>query len=76
MQQKIDAQEINKQIYNLIETVGKGEEIVITKDNEPVAKIIPFKKNKPKPQFGSAKGMITMSEDFDEPLEDFNEHMK
>jgi len=74
--QQIDIQEINKQIYNLMETVGKGEEIVITKDNAPIAKIIPFGKNKPKPQFGSAKGMITMSDDFDEPLEDFDEYMK
>lgn len=26
---------------------------------------------KPKPQFGSAKGLITIGPDFDEPLEDF-----
>ncbi len=28
-----------------------------------------------RPQFGSAKGLITMSDNFDEPLEDFNEYM-
>ncbi|MCU0340994.1 MAG: DUF2281 domain-containing protein [Spirosomaceae bacterium] len=28
-----------------------------------------------KPVFGSFKGKITMSEDFDEPLEDFKEYM-
>ena len=29
-----------------------------------------------KPRFGSAKGLVTfMSEDFDEPLEDFKEYM-
>lgn len=27
------------------------------------------------PQFGSARGLISMSEDFDEPLEDFAEYM-
>jgi Protein of unknown function (DUF2281) len=26
------------------------------------------------PQFGSAKGLITMAEDFDAPLEDFDEY--
>ena len=34
--------------------------------------------NKPedkKPVFGSAKGMIHMSADFDEPLEDFKDYM-
>ena len=30
---------------------------------------------KPKPQFGSAKGLIKMSADFDEPLEDFADYM-
>ena len=29
-----------------------------------------------KPQFGSAKGLVTfMAADFDEPLDDFNEYM-
>lgn len=28
------------------------------------------------PQFGSAKGMITMADDFDAPLEDFREYME
>ncbi len=30
---------------------------------------------KPRPQFGSAKGMFWMSDDFDSPLEDFEECM-
>jgi uncharacterized protein DUF2281 len=30
----------------------------------------------PRPRFGSAKGLITMSDDFDEPLEDFKEYME
>jgi Protein of unknown function (DUF2281) len=33
-------------------------------------------KRKPKPEFGSRKGLIGyMSDDFDEPLEDFKEYM-
>ncbi len=31
--------------------------------------------NHPKPQFGSGKGMFVMHDDFDEPLEDFDEYM-
>ncbi len=30
---------------------------------------------KPRPKFGSAKGMFIMAPDFDEPLEDFKEYM-
>ena len=74
--QKIDIQEINVQIGSLIEMMGKGEEVVIMKDDAPIAKLVPYSKKQIKPQFGSAKGMITIAEDFDEPLEDFSEYMK
>ena len=30
----------------------------------------------PKPQFGSAKGLITIGPEFDEPLEDFKAYME
>lgn len=30
---------------------------------------------KPKPQFGCAKGMVNLHPDFDEPLDDFKEYM-
>jgi len=29
----------------------------------------------PYPKFGSAKGLIEMSKDFDEPIKDFEEYM-
>lgn len=31
---------------------------------------------KPKPKFGSAKGLIHIAPDFDEPLEDFKPYME
>lgn len=30
---------------------------------------------KPRPQFGNARGQVSMSDDFDAPLEDFAEYM-
>jgi len=53
-----------------------GEEVVIDKDDHHIVKLVPVARVKPRPQFGSAKGLITMSDDFDEPLEDFEEYMK
>ncbi len=32
-------------------------------------------KSHPKPVFGCAKGQLALSEDFDEPLDDFSEYM-
>ena len=53
-----------------------GEEILITKDDQHVVKLVPVSKAKPRPQFGSAKGLITMSDGFDASLADFEEYMK
>ena len=64
------------QLPDLIESVIKGEEIVFTQNDLPVAKLVAVKQEKPRPQFGSAKGMFTMAEDFDAPLEDFDEYRK
>lgn len=39
------------------------------------AKIEKKEAKRPKPKFGSGKGMFIMQPDFDEPLEDFKEYM-
>ena len=64
------------QLPDLIESVIKGEEIVFTQNDLPVAKLVAVKKEKPRPQFGSAKGLFTLAEDFDAPLKDFDEYRK
>ena len=37
--------------------------------------LVPLSKPKPRPTFGSAEGEIWMSDDFDPPLDDFEEYM-
>ena len=61
-------------LQQLIESVKQGDEIVFTENDLPVAKLIPVQKEKPAPKFGSAKGMFTLSDDFDEPLEDLDDY--
>jgi hypothetical protein len=41
---------------------------------EMISKML-IQKEKPVPKFGSAKGLIKMSADFDEPLDDFADYM-
>jgi antitoxin (DNA-binding transcriptional repressor) of toxin-antitoxin stability system len=60
----------------LIESVVEGEEVIFTRNNLPIAKLIAVRQEKPRPQFGSAKGLFVMAEDFSEPLEDFAEYRK
>ena len=54
----------------LIARVCKGEEIVLAKAGKPVAKIVPFDSGPKRRQPGSARGLFTMSDDFDAPLPD------
>ena len=65
-----------KELSNLIRDVVRGGHVVITQDAEDVAEIVPVTKAKPKPQFGSAKGLISIGEDFEAPLPDFEEYSR
>ncbi len=64
------------QLPDLIDSVINGEEVVFTQNNLPIAKLVAVRQEKPRPQFGSAKGLFVLAEDFDEPLEDFDEYRK
>lgn len=73
---QLDITQAKADIFKLLDLAIKGEEIVITKDNKPVAKISPITTVLRPLKRGSAKGKVWMSDDFDEPLEDFHEYME
>ena len=70
---QLDITQAKLDLAELLDLAIKGEEIVITQDDKPVAKISPIKRPLKR---GSAKGKVWMSDDFDEPLEDFQEYME
>ena len=72
--QEINLAEASKNLPELIEKAINGEEIVITKDEQPVVKLVAVSLKRRR-QPGSAKGLMTISDDFDEPLEDFKDYM-
>jgi prevent-host-death family protein len=60
-------------VAELIEKAVPGEEIIVAKDNNPMAKIVPLRPARRQP--GTAKGQILyVSPDFDAPLGDFSEY--
>jgi prevent-host-death family protein len=69
----VDLRDLEGKLARLVEEAARGEEVVITRDGEPVAQIIPIERKKPR-EFGSGKGMFTLAPDFDEPLEDFKDY--
>jgi prevent-host-death family protein len=65
---QVNIEEAKARLTDLIDAAVNGEEILITKDDRHIVKLVPVSTSKPRPQFGSAKGLITISDDFDEPL--------
>lgn len=69
---QVTVEEAQSTIKVLIAEALQGEQIVITVGNRPALCIESYAPDR-KP--GSAKGDIWMSDDFDEPLEEFKEYM-
>ncbi|MBA2693776.1 MAG: DUF2281 domain-containing protein [Rubrobacter sp.] len=69
---KIDIKEAEGRLAELFAEAAHGEEVIITRSDGLSFKLVPVPEARPK--FGSARGFVEMSEDFDAPLEDFDEY--
>ena len=64
----VTVHEAKTHLSRLLRRVDEGEEIIIARGKEPVARLVPIE---PRPQarvLGSAKGQVWMSDDFNGPL--------
>ena len=69
-------QEAQAQLTEIIHRLTPGDEVVITENDQPVAKLVSEKlAARQRPQPGLCKGMITIVADDDEHLKDFAEYM-
>jgi prevent-host-death family protein len=68
--------EAKARLSELVQKAMLGEEVIIARDNKPVAKLVPFRQIKRRRKLGSAKDKILyIAPDFDAPLEDFKDYM-
>jgi antitoxin (DNA-binding transcriptional repressor) of toxin-antitoxin stability system len=72
--QTIPLEEAQSRLAEIIEKLPPGEEVVITRDNHPVARLV-AEKRPPRPRPGLGKGMVTIVSNDDEHLKDFAEYM-
>jgi antitoxin (DNA-binding transcriptional repressor) of toxin-antitoxin stability system len=73
--QKVELEVAREMLPQLVEEVIGGQEVVLLRGREPVARIVPYRGGRPRPHFGSAKGLIAIADDFDAQLDDFAEYM-
>ena len=64
----VDIHVAKTHLSRLVEEAAKGEETIIAKAGEPVARIVALEKRDVRETFGMLKGKVLVSDDFDAPL--------
>jgi prevent-host-death family protein len=68
---KVSVEEAQLRFSEMLDRLAIGDEVIITDEGEPVAKLVPIPattKKRRKFRFGSAKGEFTVPDDFNDPL--------
>lgn len=69
-------EDVQSRLPEILEHLSPGDEVVITRDGQPVARLV---SNSPLPRrprkAGSAKGVLVILQEDDEHLKDFAEYM-
>ena len=72
--QTIALEEAQAHLAELIEKLQPGQEVIITRDQKPVARLTAASLAKPPRKLGTLKGtVLQVSSDFDAPLDVFQE---
>jgi prevent-host-death family protein len=70
----VNIHEAKTHLSRLIQEALDGEEIVIARGNEPLVRLVLVESARPRRSLGWAKGQVTMTPDFDAPLDDFADY--
>lgn len=70
MGRRITVHEAKTHLSKLIDRACAGEEVVISRGDTPVVRLVPVVAPKPRRKFGAMKGRASTSRSFFEPLPD------
>jgi antitoxin (DNA-binding transcriptional repressor) of toxin-antitoxin stability system len=73
--QTMPLEQVEGRLAEVIERLSPGEELVLTRNDKPVAKLIGAAGEAPRPLPGRGKGLLTIISEDDEHLKDFAEYM-
>ena len=75
----VTIEEAQNKLSELIHRLMPGEEVVITENDQPVARMtLTALPSEPRiaPRLGTLQGTVLSMDHFDDPLEDFKEYMQ
>jgi prevent-host-death family protein len=71
----VTLEEAQANLPELIERLAAGTELVITRNANPVAKLVSAESDSPHPVFGRGRGKLVVLSEDDEHLKGFEEYM-
>jgi antitoxin (DNA-binding transcriptional repressor) of toxin-antitoxin stability system len=73
---QVNIHEAKTQLSKLIQAAVNGKQVIIARGNRPIVRLEVLPEARSHRKIGNAKGLIlSMSDDFDEPLDDFKEYV-
>ena len=73
---QVTRDEAQAQLAELLDAALGGEEIYIEGSGTVRVRLVPVTDEAPRRRSGTARGLIYMSDDFDDPLPEFEEYMR
>ena len=64
----VSVREAKTHLSRLLQRIAAGEDVIITRSGQPVARLVPI--DETRPMFGVDEGRFVVPDDFDEPLDD------
>lgn len=71
----VELGQIGARLADLVHEAERGTEVVITEHGEPIARLVAVVGSNPEREPGSARGLFTVPDDFDAPLDEFRDCM-
>jgi prevent-host-death family protein len=66
---EVNIHEAKTHLSRLLVKVAEGEEVIIARNGDPVAKIVAIAKPSKKRVLGQYKGEVVIADDFDDPVD-------
>jgi prevent-host-death family protein len=71
----VNMHEAKSSLSRLVKRAAAGEDILIANHGKPIARLTRLPEARTKNPWGLYKGKIRMADDFDAPLEEFQDYM-